>query len=517
MGSTFIDISGQTFGELKVLEYVGNRYWKCRCSCNNISIVHKSALMSGRTKSCGHLNKEVKVNIKDKTFGEWYVIRYVGHKLWECKCSCGAIKNIRGTELRLGRTRHCGSGVHKKKLVYDLKDRTFGKLHVEKYIEDNKWECICECGNRVHVFGHNLRSGGTKSCGCCKSLSYESKEDYLEAINKYIDEYGDKPYLDDIAKLLGRHKENVRNNINKYGLTEFINKSFGSHYEHDIFVFCKKFVDNIKNRDRKVLNGKELDIYIPSHKLAIEFNGTYWHSFEKLGDKKYHQNKTIACAKQGIQLIHIFEYEWNDLVKQEKIKNYIKRLLTRDSQNKVFARNTEIKQITSSIADDFCNKYHLQGKATASVNYGCYLGEELIGIMTFGAPRFNNNYDYELVRLCWKDSVVVTGGTEKLLSQFIKDYNPNSIITYCDISKFTGNAYIRIGFKPIQSNPITEPNYVWCSQETDLLLPRYKTQKHQLIEQGLGTEEQTEIEIMYNHNFIQIYDCGNIRLEWIRK
>jgi hypothetical protein len=104
-----------------------------------------------------------------------------------------------------------------------------------------------------------------------------------------------------------------------------------------------------------------------------------------------------------------------------------------------------------------------------------------------------------------------------MFSYFLKQYNPTSIITYSDISKFTGNCYTKIGFKPIQPNPITEPNYVWVSADKNTVLSRYQTQKQRLIDEGLGTEDQTEDNIMSMLNFLKVYDSGNIRLEWIKE
>ena len=48
------------------------------------------------------------------------------------------------------------------------------------------------------------------------------------------------------------------------------------------------------------------------------------------------------------------------------------------------------------------------------------------------------------------------------------------------------------------------------------MLTRYQTQKHKLLEQGLGTSEQTEDEIMYGAGYIKVYDCGNLKLEWYK-
>ena len=59
----FIDIASQTFGRLTAIEVShknkhGNLYWKCQCECGNIHIVYLYSLKSGKTKSCGCLQKE---------------------------------------------------------------------------------------------------------------------------------------------------------------------------------------------------------------------------------------------------------------------------------------------------------------------------------------------------------------------------------------------------------------------------------------------------------------------------
>lgn len=81
-----------------------------------------------------------------------------------------------------------------------------------------------------------------------------------------------------------------------------------SSYENEIIQFLEKYQINIIKNDRTTI-GLELDIYIPEKKLAIEFNGDYWHSV-KFKDKNYHLKKTEECEKLGIRLIHIWESEW---------------------------------------------------------------------------------------------------------------------------------------------------------------------------------------------------------------
>ena len=97
-------------------------------------------------------------------------------------------------------------------------------------------------------------------------------------------------------------------------------------------------VKNILKNYPLLLNGKELDIYIPEKHIAIEFNGNYWHSSE-LKDIHYHQEKSLNCLKLGIRLIHIYEYEWvND---KENIKLFLKNTILNNKENTFFIDNEE--------------------------------------------------------------------------------------------------------------------------------------------------------------------------------
>ena len=46
------------------------------------------------------------------------------------------------------------------------------------------------------------------------------------------------------------------------------------------------------------------------------------------------------------------------------------------------------------------------------------------------------------------------------------------------------------------------------------VLSKYQIQKHKLIELNLGTEDQTETEIMESNDYYKVYDCGNLVLEY---
>ena len=117
--------------------------------------------------------------------------------------------------------------------------------------------------------------------------------------------------------------------IKEYAEVEHNMKMY-SKQEEELFEFIKSLTQykivkhsrNIIKQDEK--HKLELDIYIPKLKIAFEYNGSYWHS-DLFVDKYYHQQKTKLCYEKGIQLIHIYDFEWTN--NNELIKDKIKELL----------------------------------------------------------------------------------------------------------------------------------------------------------------------------------------------
>jgi len=98
----------------------------------------------------------------------------------------------------------------------------------------------------------------------------------------------------------------------------------------DVLEYVKSILPTdikVQENDRTILVGnRELDIYIPPLKLAIECNGLFWHGeINGNKDKYYHLNKTIECESKGIQLLHIFDDEW--ALSKEMVKKELFRIL----------------------------------------------------------------------------------------------------------------------------------------------------------------------------------------------
>lgn len=92
----------------------------------------------------------------------------------------------------------------------------------------------------------------------------------------------------------------------------------GSKHHIELLKFIQSiYLDIIKVNDKIEISPYELDIYLPKLKLAIEYNGIYWHSIENNISKDYHLNKSLLCREKNIRLIHIYEFE--DLDKQKQL------------------------------------------------------------------------------------------------------------------------------------------------------------------------------------------------------
>jgi len=102
----------------------------------------------------------------------------------------------------------------------------------------------------------------------------------------------------------------------------------------------------------------------------------------------------------------------------------------------------------------FINTYHKQGKGKPTeINIGLWYGEELVGISTFAPIRYKRKdieVDWEWMRLCYKEDVIVKGGTYRLLETF-REYYPGHIISY-QFDEFGGEMFSGLGFKHIGSN-----------------------------------------------------------------
>lgn len=270
-----------------------------------------------------------------------------------------------------------------------------------------------------------------------------------------------------------------------------LNRSFASDLE-SLGLSCKL---------EKHLADKSFDIEILNQNILIEIDPTYMHStqgnhWNSNGlSRTYHLEKSQLASDNGYRCIHIFD--WDD---KSKILDMLKPKQT------IYARKCVIKLIDKHTANVFINQHHLQGKCNGT-NYavGLYYNGSLVEIMTFGEPRYTNKYEWELLRLCTDSNYRVIGGASKLMTRFIQDNNPKSLISYCDAAKFSGQTYYQLGMK---LDHISEPAKVWSKSKdkvTDNLLRQRGYDQLFKTNYGKGTSNE---QLMIEDGWRSVYDCG---------
>jgi hypothetical protein len=285
-----------------------------------------------------------------------------------------------------------------------------------------------------------------------------------------------------------------------------------SMFEKQVFDYVKSLLPNdiIIENDREILDGKELDIYIPSKNIAIECNGLFWHS-EVFGKKHkdYHLDKTTQCNDKNIQLIHILENEWE--YESDIIKLQLKELFC-PSNN--IPDKYEIKELSLEASLGFLFQYSLNKSDESDTRFGLYVADKLEAILTINV----NNTKCEILQY------ITTGNFNKsylfeLFVIYVINHNPTLKSISTSIDRRFGVLYYDLlknnNFTPVQiSAPI--PRYM--RREKSHELP-------DLIDEHVFTnpdflDEKIDIKLdiweqLKSYGYDRIWDSGNITYELI--
>ena len=218
----------------------------------------------------------------------------------------------------------------------------------------------------------------------------------------------------------------------------------------------------------------------------------------------YHTDKTKLAEENGYRCIHVWDWDdWDAIISLVKPKEA------------VYVRKCTVAKVDKQTADKFTAKHHISGKCNGQKeNYGLYYKEELIQVMTFGKPRYNKKYDWELLRLCSKSNLKVLGGASRLFAAYLAEHEDESVISYCDLSKFNGSVYEKIG---MELSHVTSPAKIWSKGNkkiTDNLLRQRGYDQLFGTCYGKGTSNE---QLMLDNGWLPIYDCGQNVYHYIPK
>lgn len=365
------------------------------------------------------------------------------------------------------------------------------KYHVENYAQTEEY--------RKKIIRTNLKKYGAQS-HMQKEMKHLKVWNEKDKMQDFLSSLSAKPSASELKGFFNLADRTViYEKIHKWQLEDKVSLNPPrSYYEDEIVSLLKDLgVKNIIRNDREVLDGKEIDVYVPDSKIGIEFNGDYWHSDIFYGDhggrSTAAQKKSLNAEKKGIFLFTIFEREWNDPIVKKSIEDRLRSIFVLN-KNKVPARKCVFSEVSPLERSEFLNENHIQGNSGAKIGYGLRYNGELVACMTFSRPK-SDKYTWELTRYCTKHGITVQGGASKLFKEFIKRNLSvgDTVSSYNDITKTKGDLYRILGF---ELTSINSPNYVWINFTTKDVRTRYQEQ------------EAGEVERMHSLGYHRVCDCG---------
>jgi hypothetical protein len=257
---------------------------------------------------------------------------------------------------------------------------------------------------------------------------------------------------------------------------------------------------NVITNDRQLIAPKELDIYIPDRKIAIEYCGLYWHGESAGKTRTYHQQKYIACEKQGIQLITIYDWEWKN--RRYAVEQKLRTVLGVQNGPKTNARDCQPREIPADVAASFYNKHHVQGRGPGSIHYGLYdSNSTLVAAMSFILSTEHTTLNR------FATNGRVPGAFTKLLTHFTRNNEWTIIVSFADLRWSTGGVYYKCGFT---LDGIVAPEYAYIVNGE----PKHKFGfRHAQLPQKIQNYDPTlsEWENMKASGIDRVWDCGKLR------
>ena len=426
---------------------------------------------------------------------------------------CGNIKKKEARQLTTEEFKEKAKKIHGNKYDYSKTN----------YISTKEKVCIIcpEHGEFWQTPNCHLNGQGCPKCGNI-NISQKKKKALDVLINEFKQIHGDKydyskvEYngCDELITIIcpehGEFKQRSHDHLAGHGCPKCGIRL--SNAENEIYDFCKSLYPSAQQSNRSIISPYELDIYIPEISAAIEYNGLIWHSEKYKTDKNYHLKKLNACKDKGIKLLQIFEDEYlnNRQIVFEKIKHILKKC---DNLPKIMGRKCEIKKIKKEYAEEFLNKYHIQGFVSSTIYLGSYYNNELVAVMSFKQEHEKNHW--ELTRFASNYNYVCQGIGGKLFKHFVRFWNPEEIKSFAD-RRWTidekNNIYLQLNFK---FDTYTPPEYKYFKTSDGIIRQhKFSFRKQKLYKKYGLPLTMTEREMTEQLGYTRIYDCGLIKYVW---
>lgn len=410
-----------------------------------------------------------------------------------------------------------------KEICAEITSKGYEIISKQEDYSGNKSTLILNCPNhgQFKTRWNDISSGhGCRKCGAVLVGKKSTTPDLV-----YIN-LAKKNEYKFISQVPNTKPKRIILNCPKHGDFEIIGSHFKngsgcskcntkSFIEEEIFLYIKSIKEDAVSRDRTI--GKELDIFVPSAKFALEYNGLYWHS-EKFKKSKDHYNKYLKCKENDIKLFAIFSDEWEN--KQDLVKAMIRSRLGKSNATKIRPSSLEIKVLNKNKEfEDFFNRYHLDGHRKSKFAIGLFYQNKMVSCASFS---YNSRHKcLEITRFATDYNYLINGNLSKIIKK-IKNMGYDRLISYSNNRLSHGNVYEKLGFREITET--LEPSYWYtdyavrlfrtkCQRINDPeILTIYPTEKAQALG-GIFSKKY----LGHSKPLYKIYDYGHRKWELIIK
>ena len=287
-------------------------------------------------------------------------------------------------------------------------------------------------------------------------------------------------------------------------------------FKRDFEIKAIEYINKIN--PNYVINSDNF-LYFADRQIAISLNEKY-ESSNLYKPTKYFSELHQNYKNKGIRLMLLFDWQ----IDHEDSWNKIKMLLIMAIGNpkKIMSRKCEVREITNKEAKPLNEQFHTMGHRNAKITYGLYYNNQLVEIMSFGNNKWNRNLFsdncWEIIRGCCgslncttldedpNNLYFVSGGPSRLLTHFIRDYNPSIIFSYCEDGLFNGNSYKAAGMQYVGNTPATK---YWILDEDDEI-----TGKHGIV---IPRNPAKYREYKERSNNTIVWTPGSSRWVWIKE
>lgn len=388
---------------------------------------------------------------------------------------------------KIKRTHRRKRGVDNPQQDTEIKRRT-ADVFISNYTQE-----VTERRERTTLEAHNV----------AKYMHKHIPEESLRLLNSpdWLKEqhYNKELTFKEISVLLGVSVHPIYMAFKKFNIPAL--RHFQSMAEKEIAEFLSGLGLEVESRLRSIIPPHELDIYLPDHKVAIEYHGLYWHCESQIKDRDYHRKKWEACHERGIRLIQIFENEWSS--KKRVVQSLLRSMF---GQSKQFPIETaRVVRVQPGLERKFLERNHIQGYVSSDIAYGLAVEKRLVALMSFGKPRCVEDQGWKMLRFCPMLNCDVAGGAARMLRHFQKKH-PGSIVSRCDLRWENGDVYEDLGFTFSRYTPPVH----WYFSNGMELFPGLGAKKILAGKLGAFDPELTEYENMLVNGYDRIWDCGNV-------